>query len=144
MTKQEIEKVIGRKVEYFFGVEDCSLVSKDGKRVSFKDDLTNAIVSLMGTPTEPKETQSVEMIKRIIKKYHLPNYCFKNDADLDKCANELLPYLSRNAVIENKTLKLFKEGHKYTVWLEGGKLFVADDANFTLKTNESTSKETHD
>ena len=42
---------------------------------------------------------------------------------------------SRNAVVDG-TLKLFKEGHKYTVWLEGRKLFVADDANFTLKKEE--------
>lgn len=30
-------------------------------------------------------------------------------------------------------LGLFKEGHKYSAWVEEGKLFVADDANFTLE-----------
>ena len=43
------------------------------------------------------------------------------------------PYLSQQEDRDGKVLKLFKEGHLYSVWLKDGELFVADNANFTLE-----------
>jgi hypothetical protein len=36
-----------------------------------------------------------KQIEEIVKKYHLDGYCFKNDADLSKCVEELTSLISQ-------------------------------------------------